>query len=32
MDGEAQVRQKDPVFVPYFSTQFSTQWEASLEG
>src|ERR1035441_8908719 len=24
--------QKDPVFVPYFSIQFSTQWEASLEG
>ena len=32
MHGEAQVGQKDPVFVPYFSIQFSTQWEASLEG
>ena len=31
MYGEAQVGQKDPVFVPYFSIQFSTQWEASLE-
>src|ERR1035438_6441217 len=32
MDGKAQVGQEQPVFVPYFSTQFSTQWEASLEG
>jgi hypothetical protein len=32
MHGEAQVGQKDPVFGPYFSIQFSTQWEASLEG
>jgi hypothetical protein len=32
MDGKAQIGEEQPVFGPYFSTRFSTQWEASLEG